>query len=225
VLLMVLTPLGFIIVTVCVVRWETRSGARSGNSAAASPEDVVAKSLGDDSLFDANASSSDLIDEAQEYSRKGRLFENGRKDDWEINAYRMYHASRVRLDSLPLSKVHEEVCFAIDREAACAALSATITLVGSSSLSLRPAAPQTSTFAKADTLNKYMEARDLYVRLANIWHTLKSNASVAEEAAHHTSLSLHKAMLCCLAANDPWTADKVIELGFELDDASFRESA
>ena len=110
---------------------------------------------------------------------------------WELHAYQMYHASRVRLDALPLVEVYEDVCFAIDREAACVAL-------------------QAGKGLDAD-VEKFSEARDLYVRLANIWNNLKSNASVAGEADHHVALSLHKAFLCALGARDSWTANEVVK--------------
>ena len=57
---------------------------------------------------------------------------------WELHAYKMYHASRVRLDALPLVEVYEDVCFAIDREAACVALQAGKGWMLMSKSSLRP---------------------------------------------------------------------------------------
>jgi hypothetical protein len=219
VLLMTLTPLGLLLVGVSVVRWERQKAARIKTTVAKLNGSGIDAPFGGDTT---------LIAEAQEYLRKGRVFENGREGLWEVHAYRMYHASRIRLDTLPLADVHEDVCFAIDREAACIALVAMAKVESSAARrSGMSASTSTSALEAADTnatVDKYTEARDLYVRLANIWNMLKSNVSVAEEAAHHTSVALHKAMLCALAVNDPWTASDAVKLGLALDETAFQES-
>ena len=197
ILLLILSPLCLAATAFIIFRWAKKIKMRSLGK---KKDDISVQVNGIGPESDALT----ILSEAQDYLQKGRALEKRRENSWEKDASKVYCAARKRLEILPLEDVHEDVCFAFDREAACTALRA-----------------HAEKEAKNDL---FLEAMKLYIQVGNIWHTLKSHTHVGQEAPHHFALAFHKAFLCALASNDSWVATEILDAAKALDESSFVNS-